>query len=705
MSNISPHSVVTRGGVHNKHTAVRSTLTLRDLYREYRHPKELDVESAEYHAADKTFRTNVKLRLPYFVGGVLDGPRADDNVVRRTLLTLDIEQKPKQETGPPAPGTVVKKIRVLGGEAWVYTSISHTVEHPRYRVVLPLRADIEGTDLLRTSTLAAARKLGIEEWCAPESWVLSQPMFLPVRLKGGTFQQWHVDGKAWKPIAKLAENDTAGIADIPDKRPDIMVSALKAAGLYLEQDEHHAGRHYFTCPWQDEHTTSNATQTVYFEPHFNGHSAWGCKCMGTGPDVDGKPHMTRGTLTRWLTAQGHMKSGDDVGEYEEYDSFLARSTVSQLLSKPPAPQLWAVKDFAPIGAVTMVAAPGGQGKSLMLLHIITHGALGLQWGPFRFDQPVKSLYVSYEDGPRQMYDRLMDIRSELEDAHGLLYDVKGALDKHVLAHRVDDPGTWLVLIKPDRFSAAERTERVDWLVGLIKRAGVQLVIFDPMVYTHQVPENDIADMALYMQTLNYLAREAACAVVVVHHMSKFGRGESLVDIDQHSLRGASSISDNARSAGALVGLPYKDAESYGVAEADVGRFAVFKHVKSNYGALLGTHVFEREGRLLRPRVDMVPMNGAVLRVAKEVAADAAKDERLGLYAVEALRALVEHRGGISQNQVAMHGGKKWNPQKTKAVLAWCEERELVECEFGGERRSGRHSITMAGRRWLRQNDK
>lgn len=88
----TPYSVVWDGGVRNKNTTVSpADATLHDLYLKNKKPKLLETTAEEYHAADKKFRTVVKLDLPYFVGGVLDGPRNDQHVESRTLLTLDIE--------------------------------------------------------------------------------------------------------------------------------------------------------------------------------------------------------------------------------------------------------------------------------------------------------------------------------------------------------------------------------------------------------------------------------------------------------------------------------------------------------------------------------------------------------------------------------------------------------------------------------------
>lgn len=713
----TPYSVVWEGGVRNKRAILSpADVTLHDLYLKNKRPKPLETTADEYHAADKAFRTKIKLELPYFVGGVLDGPRSDQHVAERTLLTLDIEQDPKRHAAPPpSPEHVVKRLRELGSEGWVYTSLSHTTDQPRYRVVLPLGQPIEqapdATSTLESTTLGAARKLGVEEWCDPKSWTLSQPMFLPAKLQGGTFKQWYVEGtKSWKPVRTKKVRVSGTPADIPDERPDPILSALKHAGLYLHEDPDHNGRHYFTCPWSDEHTTSNETQTMYMEAHHAGYAHWSCKCMGTGPDKDGKPHMTNASLTRWLKKEGHLTAEEQAkeGVLDDYETFERSSRLSTLLKTPPPPQDWAIEHFAPIGSVTLLAAPGGQGKSLLMLHVAMYGAMGLPFAEFRVGEPLRTLYVSYEDGKRLMYDRIVDIGQDLRDHdNGMtdtLYDVDGSLDRNLSLHKVeDDAQTWVFLVKPDRFTPAERTARVEWLIGYIKQAGIRMVVFDPMVYTHQLQENDIADMAFYMQTLNYIATKSSCAVIVVHHMSKMGRADQLSDIDQHSLRGASSITDNARSAGILIGLPYKDAASFGIEEAHVKDYAVFKHVKSNYAAPLPLMVFKREGRTLAYHPEIRKLDSTHIKAARDQKVEEEKQARIIAKAVDALKALADHDEPISQNQVAVYGDRRWSPATTKAVLQWCEENDYSESSYEGERKASRHSITPLGRRYLKAN--
>lgn len=712
----TPYSVVWSGGVRNKNATVSaSDATLHALYLLNKRPKALDTHVDEYHTSNKEFRTKVKLQLPYFVGGTLDGPRNDQHVTNRTLLTLDIEHNPKKQAGPPpSPEVVVAALRELGSEGWVYTSLSHTKSSPRYRVVLPLGKFIpQGTDAtstLEATTLGAARKLGVEEWCDPISWTLSQPMFLPAQLDGGLFEQWYVAGdKSWKPVRLKTKRDReAGVpADIPDEQPDPIVGALKRAGLYLSEDTTQVGRHYFACPWHEQHSTTNDTQTMYMAAHHNGFAHWSCKCLGTSPDVDGKPHMTRDTLTRWLRTEGHLTAEEQANEgvLDDYDTFDRKADLGHMLDEPPVSRTWAIDKFAPVGKVTVLAGPGGVSKSMLMLHVLVYAAMGKDWANFTSAAPLKSLYVSYEDDTQELHKRVNTLAAAMRaDDDGLLdtlYDVNGTIRQNLRMFAADDEAAqWLILTKPDRFGAPERSPRVDWLVGYLQAKQIRLLALDPAVYTHQLEENNIADMAAYMQTLTYIAKQAQCAVVVLHHMHKVAGWAAIDEINQGSLRGASSFADNARSVAVVVSMPIKDAEAYGLPadHATTGRYAVLKHVKHNYSAPMETMVFERMGAILKPRPDITKMDRNQLAEARETAKTEEADRRVHQWVERVLETLSESDSPVSATQLAVDLNTRNN--RLKPVIDYCETNEWVEVE-DGPNRSKLHSLTRLGKTYLK----
>lgn len=707
----TPYSVVTQGGAANTRVSPSSdNATLYDLFTEHSKPIQVHHSATEYHKSTKRQRNEVKKQLPYFIGAVLSPPkRKDENVTERTLLTLDIEQKDAEGEQPPPPEDVIEALESLNAEGWVYTSLSHTHDKPRYRVVLPLGKPIRGDDMgavLQASTQYAADKLGIKEWCAPESWVLAQAMFLPAKLKGGAFFQEYVSGRAWSTV-KHKPQLLEGVADIPDEKPDSVLHALKRAGLYISAHRQKAGMHFIRCPFIDLHGMENDTQTVYYEAFYDGNPRAAVKCFDTEPDVDGVPHLTYSKLVRFLTEGGFLSDTEaaEAGVLEDFEKFAERASIANLLAAPPAPREWVIKDFAPRGVVTVVGGPGGQGKSLLLLHAAIYAALGRSWAGFRVSKPVRSLMCSYEDGAPELYPRIKDISDHLtaedDGTFGALHDVPRTLAKNLRIHPIEtDSVTWLLMNKPERFSPAAKTDRVQWLIDYLKHDGIDMLVLDPLVYTHELEENDNAEMAAYMRVLTHVAVQADCAVVVVHHMSKSGGWGSLADTNQTNIRGASAIADNARSMGVVVSMPAKDAVAYGLDEDTAGKnYAVFKHVKHNYSAELDLMVFQREGRLLLPRPDIHKLSKAQVDMATDQQKEAQQEAKTGAYAPKLLQAILDHDDGISQAQIAQAIGV--NRAKAKKVADWCIDQDFIALEPIEVGKAFLYTITKEGKSYLK----
>lgn len=719
----NPYSYVTNGGVTNKRVkSSDNDASLVDLYNQLHEVTQLDLSAIEYHNGDKSLRYETKKALPYFVGGEFtNGKRSDDSIKSRTLITLDIEQSDIAGAAPPPPSDIVNRLEELGGEGWVYTSISHTPDRPRYRVVLPLGKPIEvGSDYdageaLKASTLAAAKKLGLTQWCAPESYVLSQAMFLPAKLKGGTFYQRLVEGKAWSRVVKKEPADIPdnipdakkAPADIPDERPDFILQAIKAAGLYIKPNKRHPGMHFITCPFADEHGLTNETQTVYYEAHFDGNPKPAVKCFDTVPDVDGKPHLTIASLVRYLKDNDHLTQDQqtEAGVLDDPDAFDKASDISVLLDSAPVPREWAIEKFAPVGKVTVLAGPGGVSKSMMMLHVLTYAAMGQAWAGFNPEGTLKSLYVSYEDDKQELHKRVNTLANELRTVDNgtfdMLYDVDSSIRRNLRVYAADDNAVaWLLAVKPDRYSPAQRTDRVDWLIDYIKSRGIKLLCLDPAVYTHQLAENDVADMAEYMRILTQIAKHGGCAVVVLHHMNKGGANSSLDDVTSGSLRGASSFSDNARSVMTVVSMPIHDAPTYGLpSDHDtVSRYLVAKHTKHNYSGSMGVQVFERKGALLIPRNDIIRLSAEEAQQAREQQKQEAAQRKMLGYVPRALEVLSEVSEPVSQNYIAHEMNAK--PIIVKDVLSWCVAQEYIEMS-DGPNRSRLHELTKSGKTYLK----
>lgn len=694
----TPYSVVLSGGVQNTRvTASDEEASLENLYRQCSKPQELEFKAVEYYNSTKKQRADIKKQLRYFVGATIAGKRHDSNVQLRTLLTLDIEQDDIAGDQPPPPQAVVKKLQEIGGSGWVYTSISHTPDRPRYRVVLPLGKYIpqgtEATATLKATTLKAAASLGIETWCRPESWVLSQPMYLPARLQGGPFYQKLVKGKAWAPTA-LTKHKPNQPADIPDERPDPVLSALKQAGMYLGHSKE-KGRHLIRCPYHEQHGTDHGadehdTQTMYMEANFNGFSHPSVQCFDTAPDDGDDKHLTYDKLVRWLKDNSFISTEEQAkaGVLDDVDEFIQAASAGYTLDAEPAEREWAIQDFAPVGLVTMLTGPGGQGKSLMLMQLAIHAAIGQSWAAFKIDKPIKTLVLSYEDDQLELHRRSYVLIKRLADSEtGILYDVDSLYRKNFLLYAAgnDLSGAWTLLTKMDRVTT-QHTPRVEWLITVLKKARIRLLTIDPAVFTHAVEENSNTDIASYMRMLTYIAREAQCAVVIVHHAGKSTMGANLEDLDQTAARGAGAFADNARSVSLCVSIHPRELANYGLPA--MGRYMLVKHVKHNYSAPLPEMILERKTSgttaWLEHRPEVGRLDERALLELKQAQKQQTEETRLAEHTSKVFSFLYEHTGEVSIAQIQQGCGLS-HARYAKAAVEYLEQQDYVETGRDGNR--------------------
>lgn len=114
---------------------------------------------------------------------------------------------------------------------------------------------------------------------------------------------------------------------------------------------------------------------------------------------------------------------------------------------------------------------------------------------------------------------------------------------------------------------------VEQMVAEIERREIDVVIVDPFVSTHEVPENDNTAVQRVVKAWTEVADRANCCVEVVHHVVKNG-GEITAD----SARGAGALKDKTRSLRVLNPMTEAEAEKTGIDDPeryfriDLGKF-------------------------------------------------------------------------------------------------------------------------------------
>lgn len=279
---------------------------------------------------------------------------------------------------------------------------------------------------------------------------------------------------------------------------------------------------------------------------------------------------------------------------------------------PPRP--WLLGTYILRGAVTVVSAAGGTGKSVLLLTWAAAMASGKQLvGP----APHKRMKVavwSGEDNAGEMQRRM----TAVIERHGV--DPSGYLFIETSKER-----NMTLVTEGERGALKVHHERVDLAIQHLKDAGVDVLIVDPMVSLHGVNENSNAHMDTVMDCLIRIAEEADVAVAVVHHVGKGSLRDDSKSDPADAARGASAIINRAR-----IGLALRNMSESEAAQAQFPldaryRFVQIMDAKSNNAARSGTASgtwFELENFALHNKTEEypegdhigvpVPYNGAAL---------------------------------------------------------------------------------------------
>jgi hypothetical protein len=211
---------------------------------------------------------------------------------------------------------------------------------------------------------------------------------------------------------------------------------------------------------------------------------------------------------------------------------------SQLTGTP-----WVAVGFALRGAVTIISATGGTGKTQFTLQAAIAFALGEVFaGFYPMRKDLKIAFVSGEEPLDEIWRRIAaievarvgykaaDIEKFKERLNGRLFICQG---KNVA----------LVTKGTARNDVAQRTLFHEELCENIIDLGVDLVILDPLIRLHAGLDENSAEMQELHNAADDIATRANCGVVLVSHTNKMSKGT--VD-DQNAARGTSAMTDAAR---------------------------------------------------------------------------------------------------------------------------------------------------------------
>lgn len=414
------------------------------------------------------------------------------------------------------------------------------------------------------------------------------------------------------PKALVDARPKSEFTPLDDTPPPIPLDTIRTALAYIDADDYHrwinigqALKHAYGDDGQELWEEWSKTSSSYNE---GDEEKW-----DTFDHNRDRPLITIRSIMAIARRSGYRPLTP------EFDNALwAKADVSEFFDTDPIPMDWVCLPCLPAGKVCLLAGAGGSSKSYLSLELAMHVAIGEPFGPFKPTKPGKALLLVAEEDREDIHRRIAAIRA---------VELFGDDDIELIKKNVGVYGIaeedWRMLFH-DEAGDPQETEVVEQLIQEVKAIGdCRLLVIDPMVAFNGGSENDSADMAKLMFTLNRIAKTTKCCVLVVHHTNKQGSGnETFANLTQGVVRGSSALVDNARAVIVFARMTKADAPLYNVDPGQAGKFVMCGFVKNNYGPHTPDTVFAiGAGGALRHAPEVTKVHATVAK-AQRVMEDA-----------------------------------------------------------------------------------
>lgn len=277
--------------------------------------------------------------------------------------------------------------------------------------------------------------------------------------------------------------------------------------------------------------------------------------------TEAKPVSEVGNLVRWLSQKPANDPGAPRGLAESIRALLTPVSDDEFTAAeamhPHAFERGEMGAF-PHGELTIVGAPGREGKTTILVGIVARYALGAEVAGMRPQTPRRAVILSAEDDRAQYVRKL-----------GAQLDGLSRADRAKIVERV---------ILPDFNDPAVRDYRQ--LVGMIERhpkktptvsalidalrpmttdpVPLGLIVIETASTWNDAPEDNPGQRAI-VEACKDIAQALGVAVILVHHTSQAASNNlPTLDISANDIRGGTALTFNSRQNWLLVNLGSED---------------------------------------------------------------------------------------------------------------------------------------------------
>lgn len=253
-----------------------------------------------------------------------------------------------------------------------------------------------------------------------------------------------------------------------------------------------------------------------------------------------------------------------------------------LRSSPPVPDH--VLPGLPVGALGLLVAPGGTGKTMLLLQTAVAIAIGKPFlngamANLARGEPARVVLFAAEETVDELHRRLHQVVRQLVNAQQNLGET---LQQPSMLDLLSDNLCIYPMAGATRLRL-DGTEGSEQELAFLREAskGARLVILDPLRQFHSGDENDSWVMTNLVHQCLSIATQERCAFLLAHHTNKQATVTGYGDKAAAS-RGSAALTDAARWQLNLSELDVSLARHWGVKPSEAWQYVRADLAKSNY---------------------------------------------------------------------------------------------------------------------------
>lgn len=358
-------------------------------------------------------------------------------------------------------------------------------------------------------------------------------------------------------------------------------------------------------------------------------------------------------------------------------------SAGRFLDKEPPPRRWLFIDILPSGKVAIIVAPGGTGKSNLLLQAGVSVATGIALlGIWKVGEVGGVLMLLAEDDEDEIHRRVDNIIRQ----QGLFHQpgLVDALRKNLIVKSMVAESNLMTETNITREVVI--TKYVECLIATAKQIpNLKLIIFDPASRFRGGDENSAQDTTRFVEAIERVAKATGATVLFAHHTNK-GSSQA-AEASQNASRGSSALTDGVRWQMNLAVMTKEESANYAITSDDRHNYLTAAITKNNYAAPQPVIVLKRGDGGFLQHVELTSKREQKTQDVKskivELVAEEAKARRfysktsfeaefggtegpLGIGKVAVRNALKEL---VTANKLTLKSGKLGHPLKAKLATA------------------------------------